>query len=118
MVLIFYLESMCMRMIGYWHCYLFAEMRDYTSENKEKRLILNAEKRKSDGASAHRAQLGQPELIADGNRNETQSGFGHNAHSFHLLQRLEAKAGNTQPSQREGAQQKSRDQIRGDRRQI
>ena len=66
-----------------------------------------------DGSHANGLQLAQAEFIAHRERDEAQSRLGDDAQDLHLLQAVEAKAGQLQRAQEVGSQQKSGHQITG-----
>ena len=74
----------------------------------------------SDRLPAHALQRAEPELVADDKGDEAQCHLCDDAVALDLCKAPEAKApaAQAQPTQKEGAQQKPRHQIRGDSRQT
>ena len=73
----------------------------------------------NDGSlAANVLQLGQPELVADGEGDEAQSHVADQPHFLHELKGAEAQAGNPKSAQHQRPHQKPRDQIAGDVGQI
>ena len=71
-----------------------------------------------DGGLAHGFELTEPELIADGEGDEAQGRLGQHTQGLHLLQGIEAQAGQTKPADAEGAQQQTGHQIGRDSGQM
>ena len=67
-----------------------------------------------DGGGAGGLQLAQPELIADGERDEAQGRLGHDGQALHLLQGVEAQAGDVDGAQHIGADQQTGHQVSRD----
>ena len=96
------------------------------SSQSEKELLVGVRddvdedenKRNKSGAFAHGLQLAQPEFIADGEGDEAQGRLGQHLQGFHLLQGVEAQAGQTEPANAEGPQQQTGHQIGGHRGQM
>ena len=71
-----------------------------------------------DGLAAHGFQLADPELVADGERDEAQSHLRKNIQALHRLHGGKAQALNMQRADAEGTQQQPRHQIGGDGGQL
>ena len=70
------------------------------------------------GLEAHGLQLADPELIANGERDEAQGHLGEHVQAFHCLHGGKAQAAYSQGSQAEGPQQQASHQIGGDGGQL
>ena len=77
-------------------------------QNRSQHSLADAD---GNGGATHSFQLLEPELIADGEGNKAQRRLGKDVHALHLLQRIEAQAGDLQSTQNKGTQQQACHQI-------